>query len=64
MLLENLKVRKLLINGEEYYCDNITEIMPPTDLNPWWQFNLADGSQIWASGNVMVVLEEKEKEKK
>ena len=64
MFLENLKVRKLLINGEEIYCDNITKILPPTDLNPWWLFNLADGSQIWASGNVTVVLEKKKKGKK
>jgi len=58
MLPKNLKVTKLLINGEEIYCDNITEIVVPTDAEPWWQFLFEDGRQVWATGNVTVVLED------
>ena len=59
MRLEGFKIKKLVINGEEFYCDDVIDILPPTDLSPWWQINFKDGRQIWASGNVTILLEPK-----
>ncbi|RLI86427.1 MAG: hypothetical protein DRP01_04285 [Archaeoglobales archaeon] len=61
MLLKEFKMTKLIINGQEFYCDHVVEVIPPSDISPWWQIVFDNGDQIWTSGNVVIRLEKREK---
>lgn len=59
MVITDFKKVTLEINGKLIKKKDLRSAGSPTDDYPYWLFTFSDGDEIYATGNVTLILEDK-----
>jgi hypothetical protein len=52
------RVREVVVNGTRVVGE-VSKFTPPSRENPWWGFLTKEGDVIYATGDVMVTIEDR-----